>query len=160
MAIREATLEDYDPIWDIFSTVIKTGDTYVFHPNTPRKDLGIYWFAGGMKTFVLEENGKILGTYVLKANHIDLGSHIANASYMVHPKAQGIGIGKKLGDHSLKTAKEMGFAAIQFNMIVSTNRVAIVLWEKLGFEIIGTIPGGFKHWTLGYVDTYIMFRKL
>ncbi len=160
MKIREATPKDYDAIWEIFKKVIKTGDTYVFDPKTQKKDLTKHWFASYMKTYVVEENNKILGTYIIKPNQIDLGSHICNCSYMVDPDSQGKGIGKILCEHSLKNAKEIGYKAMQFNSVVSTNIPAIKLWEKYNFEIIGTIPKGYKHSSLGYVDAYIMFREI
>ena len=160
MNIRKATETDVDEIWGIFSRVIKTGDTYVFNPNTPKADLKKHWFADYMETYVIEENQQILGTYIIKPNQIDLGSHIANCSYMVNPNSQGKGIGKKLCEHSLKTAKENKFEGIQFNIVVSTNTGAIELWKKYGFKIIGTTPKGFKHSELGFVDTYIMYKDL
>ncbi|WP_254411394.1 GNAT family N-acetyltransferase [Dyadobacter diqingensis] len=160
MHIRKAIDQDRHEVWEIFTAVIQTGDTYVFAPDTPKEDLDKIWFASYMETYVLEDNGEILGTYVIKPNQIDLGSHIANGSYMVHPKAQGRGIGNLLCEHSLIEAKRFGFKAMQFNIVVSTNKVAVKLWQKHGFEIIGTIPEGFNHLELGYVDAYIMFRKL
>ncbi|MEW7289124.1 GNAT family N-acetyltransferase [Aquimarina sp. 2304DJ70-9] len=160
MKIREATQKDYDAIWEIFKKVIKTGDTYVFDPRTPKKDLTRHWFASYMKTYVVEENNTILGTYIIKPNQIDLGSHICNCSYMVDPDSHGKGIGKILCEHSLKNAKEIGYNAMQFNSVVSTNIPAIKLWEKYNFEIIGTIPKGYKHSSLGYVDAYVMFREI
>jgi len=158
--IRKATETDYNKVWEIFSKVIETGDTYVFNPNTPKSDLKKHWFADYMKTYVIEENGEILGTYIIKPNQIDLGSHIANCSYMVNPNSQGKGIGKKLCEHSLKIARENKFEGIQFNIVVSTNKGAVELWRKFGFEIIGTTPKGFKHSELGLVDTYIMYKNL
>lgn len=160
MHIRKAIDQDRHEVWEIFTAVIQTGDTYVFAPDTPKEDLDKIWFAPYMETYVLEDNGEILGTYVIKPNQIDLGSHIANGSYMVHPKAQGRGIGNLLCEHSLIEAKRFGFKAMQFNIVVSTNKVAVKLWQKHGFEIIGTIPEGFNHLELGYVDAYIMFKKL
>lgn len=160
MSIRKATLADYDAVWEIFSSVIQTADTYVFDPNTPKTDLEKHWFAKYMQTFVYEEDGQILGTYIIKANQLDLGSHIANGSYMIHPEAQGKGIGKKLCEHSLEMAKASGFKAIQFNIVVSTNIGAVKLWQRFGFEIIGTIPNGFRHAQHGFVDTYIMYKAL
>ncbi len=160
MNIRKATEIDIDQVWEIFTKVIKTGDTYVFSPNTPKKDLKKHWFAEYMETYVIEENGQILGTYIIKPNQIDLGNHIANCGYMVNPNAQGKGIGKKLCEHSLETAKRNGFEAIQFNIVVSTNKGAIELWKKYGFEIIGITPKGFRHYELGLVDTYIMYKNL
>ena len=160
MNIRKATETDYDKVWEIFSKVIKTGDTYVFSQNTQKNDLKKHWFAEYMETYVIEENGQIFGTYILKPNQIDFGNHIANSSYMVSPNAQGKGIGKKLCEHSLQIAKENGFVGIQFNIVVSTNKGAVELWKKYGFEIIGTTPNGFRHSELGLVDTYIMYKKL
>ncbi|SHJ77175.1 GNAT family N-acetyltransferase [Pseudozobellia thermophila] len=160
MEIRKATALDLDEVWEIFSKVIKTGDTYVFHPNTPKEDLKKHWFAEYMETYVIEDNGSILGTYIIKPNQIDLGNHIANCSYMVKPDAQGRGIGKKLCEHSLETARKNGFEGIQFNIVVSTNKGAIALWKKYGFKIIGTMPKGFRHSQLGLVDTYIMYKDL
>lgn len=160
MTIRKATESDFDQVWKIFSKVIETGDTYVYDPTTPKSELSKLWFAPTMQTFVYEEQGKILGTYYLKPNQIDLGNHIANCGYMVSPKAQGKGIGKILCAHSLQIAKDAGFKGIQFNLVVSTNTRAIKLWEKFGFKIIGTIPKGFNHAKLGYVDAYIMFQLL
>ncbi|WP_026953711.1 GNAT family N-acetyltransferase [Algoriphagus vanfongensis] len=160
MKLRKATSSDYDSVWDIFSQVIQTADTYVFDPYTPKDDLQKHWFASYMQTFVVEENGEILGTYIIKPNQIDLGNHIANCSYMVSTKAQGKGVGKMLCEHSIQTAIQTGYLGIQFNIVVSTNTVAVALWKKFGFEIIGTTPGGFRHAKLGMVDTYIMFKDL
>jgi len=160
MIIREAAKQDYDAVWEIFSRVIRTGDTYVFNPETKKEDLSKHWFAPYMKTFVAEVSGRIVGTYIMKPNQIDLGSHVANCSYMVHPDDQGKGIGNALCEHSLKKAAQLGYRAIQFNIVVSTNTAAIRLWEKHGFRIIGTIPEGFNHKTLGLVDAYIMYREL
>lgn len=160
MTIRKATKSDIEPVWEIFSEVIKTGDTYVFRPDTPKSDLTKHWFADYMETYVLEDQGRILGTYIIKPNHIDLGSHIANCSYMVHPNARGKGIGKKLCQHSIDMAKTHGYEGIQFNIVVSTNTAAIALWKKFGFEIIGTTPKGFRHAQRGLVDTYIMYKDL
>lgn len=160
LKIRKATESDYNKVWEIFSAVISSGDTYVFDPSTPKTDLKKYWFADYMQTFVCEEDEKILGTYIIKPNQIGLGNHIANCSYMVNPKEQGKGIGKKLCGHSLKIAQDSGFKGIQFNIVVSTNKAAIKLWENFGFKIIGITPNGFRHKEHGFIDTYIMFKQL
>ena len=130
MNIRKAKETDIDQIWKIFSKVIETGDTYVFNTNMSKNDLKKHWFADYMETYVIEENGQILGTYIIKPNQIDLGNHIANCSYMVSPNTQGKGIGKKLCEHSLKIAKENNFEGIQFNIVVSTNKGVIELWKN------------------------------
>ena len=158
--IRKATNDDYDAVWEIFHLVIKTGDTYVFWPDTPKNELSSLWFGDSMHTYVWEEEKEILGTYFMKANQPGLGNHIVNAGYMVHPKAQGKGIGQKLCEHSLNEAKQFGFTGMQFNVVVSTNTNAIKLWKKLGFRMVGTIPKGFRHQQLGKVDIHIMHREI
>lgn len=160
MHIREATPQDHDAVWNIFKQVIAGGDTYVFSPVTPREDLGKLWFAPSMKTYVAEDGDHIAGTYILKPNQIDLGSHIANCGYMVDPEYRGRGLGKLLCEHSLDIAKTLGYRGMQFNIVVSTNESAVYLWKKIGFRIIGTIPGAFKHQVLGFVDAYIMYKEI
>jgi GNAT superfamily N-acetyltransferase len=160
--IRKANEQkDYDSVWDIFTNVISTGDTYVFDPKTHKKTLNKHWFADYMDTFVaVDDKDEIIGTYIIKPNQIDLGDHIANCSYMVNPKYHGHGVGKLLCEHSINFAKDKGFLAIQFNIVVSTNEAAVKLWQKFGFNIIGTTPKAFRHQTLGFVDAYIMYKDL
>src|SRR5471032_993287 len=90
----------------------------------------------------------------------DRGAHVANASFMVSPAAQGIGIGKLLGRHCLDEARELGYLAMQFNYVVSSNVSAVLLWKKLGFSIIGTLPRAYRHQQLGFVDVYVMYQLL
>lgn len=158
--IRLATPQDHTAIWEIFHSVIQTGDTFVFSPNLNREEGLKNWIAPYIHTYVALIGSEIAGTYIMKKNQPGLGSHIANASYMVSPKHQGKGIGKLMAEHSLKEANILGFKAMQFNIVVSTNKPALNLWEKMGFNIIGTIPKGFKHQTLGYVDAHIMYQEL
>jgi L-amino acid N-acyltransferase YncA len=162
MTIRKADPDkDFENVWEIFKSVISTGDTYVFSPDTPKHDLHKHWFAAYMDTFVIENaQNQILGTYIIKPNQIDLGDHVANSSYMVNPKFHGQGVGKLLGEHSIKFAKSKGYLAIQFNIVISSNEAAVNLWQKLGFEIIGTTPKAFRHSSLGLVDTFIMYKSL
>jgi ribosomal protein S18 acetylase RimI-like enzyme len=79
---------------------------------------------------------------------------------MVSSEARGKGIARLMCEHSQETALALGFDAMQFNSVVSTNEVAVRLWEKLGFQIIGTIPKAYQHAHLGFVDSYIMYKWL
>ena len=97
----------------------------------------------------------------MRKNQPELSGQVANAVYMVHlvhPDARKQGIGKAMGSHSIQQARKQGFSAIQFNFVVSTNLVAIQLWLKLGFKIVGTVPKAFNHRKLGLVDVYVMHR--
>jgi L-amino acid N-acyltransferase YncA len=158
--IRKVRVSDYTHIWNIFQQIILSGDSYAYPPDTGFATFKKFWFAKEQKCFVIVDDNKISGSYILRANQPGLASHIANASYIVDPLLHGKGIGKKLCSHSITEAKKTGYLGIQFNIVVSTNIAAIDLWKKMGFEIIGTTPKGFKHLQLGYVDTYIMYRQL
>jgi L-amino acid N-acyltransferase YncA len=160
MNIRLATQSEHEAIWQIISTVISTGDTYVFAPNSSKEKMLSYWFSEDKKTFVAEEDGEVLGTFYLKANQPDLGSHIVNAGYMVSEKARGKGVGQLMAEFSLEEARRLSFRGMQFNLVVKTNEKAVKLWLRLGFEIIGEIPEAYKHAQLGYVNAYVMYQKL
>jgi ribosomal protein S18 acetylase RimI-like enzyme len=79
---------------------------------------------------------------------------------MVSSEARGKGIAGLMCEHSQQTAIALGFEAMQFNSVVSTNDVAVRLWQKLGFAIVGTIPNAYKHAELGLVDSYVMYKWL
>jgi len=158
--LRPAIEADFAAIWPIFQAVVATGTTYVFAADTPEADAFAYWFGLGVRTRVAEVDGRIRGMYKIVANQRDLGSHVANASFMVAPDGAGRGIGRAMGEDCLRQARALGFRAVQFNFVVSTNRPAVDLWQSLGFAIVGTLPGAFHHRSLGYVDAYVMFRTL
>ena len=160
MSIRPANQADEDAIWEIFHAVMATGDTYSFDPETPRDDALAYWFRADTHTYVAQQEGSIVGSYILKPNRPGLGSHVANASFMVAPAARGLGVGRRMAEHCLDEARRLGFRAMQFNCVVSTNEPAIRLWQQLGFTFVGTLPGAFRHAQHGFVDAYVMFREL
>jgi L-amino acid N-acyltransferase YncA len=160
LKIRAATKADRDPIWNIFHAIVAAGDTYAFDPKISRHEALAYWFRTGTHTYVAEEDGCVVGTYILKANQPGLGSHVANAAFMVASDAQGSGMGRRMAEHCLGEARQLGFRAMQFNFVVSTNTGAVRLWKQLGFDIVGTLPGAFRHPQKEYVDVYVMFRSL
>ena len=160
MTIRAATDADRDAIWNIFHEIIAAGDTYAFDPQMPREEALAYWFRADTHTYVAEEDGGVVGTYILRPNQSGPGSHVANAAFMVARDAEGAGVGRRLAEHCLSEACRMGFRGMQFNFVISTNTRAIHLWNQLGFKIVGTLPGTFRHPEKGYVDVYIVFRSL
>jgi ribosomal protein S18 acetylase RimI-like enzyme len=160
MIIRPAILSDFEGMWPIFQAVVATGTTYAFAPDTSREEAEAYWLGPDIASWVADEEGRIVGMYKLVPNRRDLGSHVANASFMVAPSHAGLGVGKALALHCLREARRAGFLAMQFNFVVSTNTGAIALWKKLGFEIVGTLPKAFRHSELGLVDAYVMYRFL
>jgi len=160
MKIRKADEADRDAIWKIFHGVVAAGDTYAIDPDMSREEALAYWSGADTQTYVAESTGRVVATYILRPNQSGGGSHVANAGFMVAPDARGQGIGRAMGEHCLSEARRLGFRAMQFNFVVSTNESALRLWEDLGFKIVGTLPGAFRHPEKGYVDVYVMFRSL
>jgi len=160
MNIRRAAVTDFESMWQIFREVVASGDTYPFSPDTSREDALAYWLGPGVASYVSEVEGRVVGMYKIVPNQRDLGSHVANASFMVAPSYRGRGAGRQMGLHALHQARQKGFLGMQFNFVVSTNVAAVALWQSLGFAIVGTLPRAFRHRVLGYVDAYVMYRSL
>lgn len=161
ISLRKYREEDKEQIWKIVEFVISKGDSFTYAPDTSREEALKDWCSSDKHTFVaVDETGKILGTFYIKANQTGLGSHIANGSYMVSPDARGKGVGRTMCEYSLEEARRLGFHAMQFNIVVKSNETAVRLWKSLGFEIIGEIPDAFRHLENGLTNAYIMYRKL
>lgn len=158
--IRQATNDDHDAIWGIIEPVIRKGDTYAFSPHATCDEMLLEWCGSDTVAYVACLDQKVVGTFMMKRNQPGLGSHVANAGFMVAPQYAGLGVGRKMGEYSLSEARRLGFRAMQFNMVVSTNLAAIRLWERLGFEVVGEVPEAFHQQRKGYVSVYIMHRLL
>ena len=168
--IRLARDSDRDGIWKIFHEVVAVGDTYPLDPKISREDAFAYWFQNHAYVYVAELDrlkrssskraAQVVGSYTLHPNQSGGGAHVANAAFIVPAVARGQGIGRAMGEHCLKEARRLGFRAMQFNFVVSTNESAVKLWQNLGMKIVGTLPGAFRHPQKGYVDVYVMFQSL
>jgi L-amino acid N-acyltransferase YncA len=160
ISLRIATEDDFDAIWKIFHEIIVAGDTYVQDETFTAEQARQMWLGRGVYTVVACADGRVVGAYKLLPNTPGRGAHVANGSYIVDAGCRGQGVGRLMVQHSLREAKKAGYKAIQFNFVVSTNRGAVRLYEELGFQILATLPGAFRHKTLGYVDAYLMHRSL
>jgi ribosomal protein S18 acetylase RimI-like enzyme len=157
-AYREA---DWPAILPILQETFRAGDTYAFSPQSTEVEIHRIWIEAPARTFVAcEPDGRIQGTYFIKANQPGLGAHVCNCGYVVAAQAQGKGIAARMCEHSQAQALALGFRAMQFNFVVATNTRAIRLWERLGFSVVGRLPGAFNHQQLGYVDALVMFKQL
>lgn len=160
MDIRPAAEPDHAAVLKIIAPVLQAGETYAVDRDLSDREMLDYWFMPAHSVFVAEAAGTIFGTYYLMANQRGGGAHVANCGYMVGPDAQGKGVAAQMCMHSQDLAISLGFRAIQFNHVVSTNNRAVALWQRLGFEIVGTLPKAFLHPAHGYVDSYVMFKTL
>lgn len=158
LKIRVATDSDFEAVWNIFHEIVSAGDTYPYSPDTDRAAANEIWMQTPTATYVAENDYRIVGTYYIKANMPGLGSHVCNAGYMVLKAAHGKGIGRSMCAHSLREAAGLGFKAMQYNLVVSTNEGAVRLWEQMGFKKIGLLPRAFDHGELGLVDAWVMYQ--
>ncbi|RAI46063.1 GNAT family N-acetyltransferase [Rhodoplanes roseus] len=164
MLIRPATDADADALWAILEPVIRAGETYPLPRDMDRDSALAYWLAPAHEVHVAvyEERDReaVLGTYYLRANTAGGGAHVANCGYMVAQDAPGRGVARAMCTHSLDRARARGFRAMQFNFVISSNERAVRLWQHMGFDIVGRLPGAFAHPTLGFVDALVMWREV
>ncbi len=160
MIIRPAVQSDDDSIWRVIEPTFRAGETYPLPRDVSRADAFAYWRAPGHEVFVAEDDGQIVGTYYLRSNYRGGGSHVANCGYIVATDASRRGVARAMCADSLERARERGFTAMQFNFVISSNARAVDLWQNCGFAIVGTLPKTFAHPTRGFVDAYVMYRKL
>lgn len=160
LVIREATEVDFDTIWPIFHAIARAGDTYAYPTDITKAEGKRHWLDMPRKTFVAEDDDEVLGSYYIKANQAGPGAHVCNCGYMVAEAARGRGIATAMCKHSQTVALELGYEAMQFNFVASTNEGAVRLWQKLGFDIVGRLPGAFKHFGQGNIDALVMYKWL
>lgn len=140
--------------------VAARGETLALPRDVGRAEAMAYWWAPGSSVFVAEDGARIVGSYYLRPNQKGGGAHVANGGYIVAGGAGGRGVGRALGTDSLARARAAGYTAMQFNFVVASNVRAVALWQSLGFDVVGRLPGAFIHPALGAVDALVMFRSL
>ncbi|KGJ90163.1 GNAT family N-acetyltransferase [Colwellia psychrerythraea] len=160
MQICEMTKSDFALFWPVFKNIVLAQETYAFDADIDFETAYHLWCTCPEKTYVIKDHGQILGSYYIKPNSSGPSSHISNCGYMVNPESRGQGIARKLCLHSQEIALGLGYTAMQFNSVVATNEIAIHLWKKLGYKVIGTIPDAYNHKQFGLVDSFIMHKQL
>jgi ribosomal protein S18 acetylase RimI-like enzyme len=158
--IRLAGTPEENAVWRIMEPVLRAGETFALPRDWSRSDALAYWFSADHEVFVAEDESGVIGTYYLRANRHGGGAHVANCGYMTASDAGGRGVATAMCEHSLIRAAARGFRAMQFNFVVSTNKRAVGLWQRLGFEVVGMIPQAFQHPALGFVDALVMHRAV
>jgi ribosomal protein S18 acetylase RimI-like enzyme len=160
MQIRKAEPRDAEAIAEIILPTFREGSTYTVDPDISEADAHAYWLSPDKETFVAEDAGVIVGTYIMRPNQAGGGRHVCNCGYITRAGATGRGIARAMCLHSLDHARSRGYRAMQFNFVVATNERALRLWQSLGFGIVGRLPGAFRHPVHGYVDALVMYQTL
>lgn len=151
MNIRGFTKQDVPAMAEIWNEVVEAGLAFP-QEETLTAEQAEQFFASQSFTAVAEDDGAIVGLYILHPNNVGRCGHIANASYAVRRELRGKQIGRELVSHSLRKCAELGFRILQFNAVVADNKPALALYESLGFRRLGVIPGGFRKKDGSYAD--------
>ncbi len=161
MQIRPYGATDWPALWSLLEPVFRAGETFPHDPAITEEDAQVAWVEQSQAVMVaVDAAGALVGTYYLRPNSLALGAHVANAGYVVAEQCRRQGVGSRLCQHSLQEARRLGFRAMQFNLVVSTNSAGIRCWQRNGFQVVGTLPGAFHHQQLGDVDALVMIQPL
>ena len=159
--IRPIKDMDWSDTWTMMKPVIRAGETYPYARDMTDAEAHKMWLDIPQASYVAaDESGILLGTYYIKPNQPTLGAHVANCGYIVAENARGRGVASRLCEHSQEEAIRLGYRAMQYNLVVKTNEASVYLWKKMGFAIVGTLPGAFLHPVHGYVDAFVMYKEL
>jgi L-amino acid N-acyltransferase YncA len=146
LQIRPYEAADWPAVWALLEPVFRAGETFPHDPAISEAEAQLAWVEHSQAVMVaVNAAGAVVGTYYLKPNSLALGAHVANAGYVVAEHCRRQGIGSRLCQHSLQAARRLGFRAVQFNLVVSTNTAGLRCWQRNGFQVVGTLPGAFRH---------------
>ena len=161
LQIRPYEPADWPGVWALLEPVFRAGETFPHDPEINESEAQMAWVEQNQGVMIAVDGaGAVVGTYYLRPNSLALGAHVANAGYVVAGQCRRQGIGSLLCQHSLLAVRQLGFRAIQFNLVVSTNTAGIRCWKLNGFQVVGILPGAFRHKQLGYIDALVMFQGL
>ena len=151
---------DTEALWQILQPTFAAGETYCIPRDVSRAEALAYWSDSPHRTVLAVSGEEIVGSYFLTPNQRAGGSHVCNCGFVTKADTAGRGVATKMLLHALAEARRLGFRAMQFNFVVSTNVRAVRLWERHGFAVVGRLPGAFCHPSVGYVDAFVMYRSL
>jgi L-amino acid N-acyltransferase YncA len=154
-------LDDWPAIYPLVLEVVTEGTSYAMPDPISSAEARAIWMEWPpARTVVAEDAGQIVGVAKMGPNRQGRGAHVATASFLVAASARRSGVGLALGRHVVAWARANGYRGIQFNAVVATNTAALRLWRGLGFRIVGSVPGAFRHPTEGFVDLLVLYLDL
>ncbi len=160
ISLRPYESADWPGVWALLEPVFRAGETYAVARDVSEDEARRAWVESPAVAFVAHDGDEVVGTYYLKPNHPGAGAHVCNAGFVVAARASGRGVATAMCEHAQEQAFAREYRAMQFNLVAASNREAVRLWQKLGFKIVATLEGAFHHPTQGFVDAYVMYKKL
>jgi GNAT superfamily N-acetyltransferase len=154
LVIRRTTEADFDEMFEAYALVVEQGGAFPRQPPANEEMFRQAWLEGKAAVAAARVDGRFAGSYFLQASFPGTVVTIANAGFLVVPELRGRGIGRALAEHSFEQARRLGFEAMMFNLVFERNP-SRRLWERLGFEAIGRIPGAG-----GDQDAIVYWRRL
>ncbi len=155
---------DVEPLRLLYQVIVAEGTSYPHERFPDHDDFMDYWFRGKstVAAYLIERSldSRMLGAFYLKPNWPGRARQVANAGFVVAPEWRNKGLGWLLGATMLQYAKELGYRSVIFNLVFSENQAAQHLWKKLGFRVLGAIPGAVRKDDGMYQDAVVMFRSL
>ncbi|MBB5518039.1 GNAT family N-acetyltransferase [Amphiplicatus metriothermophilus] len=153
--------EDWPTVWAMLEPVFRAGETYPCDPAITEEEARLYWAETTEASYVARDaEGRAVGAFYIRPDQPGLGDHVCNCGYVVAESARGRGLAVALCRRSQEIARERGYRAMKFNLVIATNEAAVRAWLKSGMRIIGTVPKAFRHARLGLVDAHIMYKEL
>lgn len=160
MEIREVQARHFDEIWPIFHEIVEAGESYPYPPGTTLEEGRAFWFAPGARVYNAYLDGQAVASRYLVPNKVGLGSHVANTGVILDKACRGRGLGKSMLEFGIRKATDLGFRAIQLNLVVATNKASLAICKQFGFEIVGRLPGAFHFRQQEFVDALVLYKQL
>ncbi len=160
MRVREYLEKDVPRMVEIWNQVVEDGVAYPQLDGLDSRTGEEFFARQTVSAVAVDERDRVWGLYILHPNNEGRCGHIANASYAVDRACRGEHIGEKLVLDSIAKGKKHGFRLLQFNAVVASNVHARHLYERVGFRLLGTIPGGFLMKDGHYEDICIYYIEL
>ena len=125
----------------LLNEVIEEGRSWPFETPLNRDQFCQYFMSGCALVVRHSDEGIIVGCFYVKPNFPARSSHVANGGFITNPLWRRRGIGTLMGEIFVRVAPDLGYKSALFNLVYTNNVASVKLWSKLGFKVVGTIPG-------------------
>lgn len=163
LTINQMQPAETETVRSLLNQIILEGDSYPQDQPLSPAGFADYWLKGHAFTAYCQPRvdigPELAGAFYIKPNFPGRCHHICNAGFIVPPHLRGQGIGRQLAQAMLTLAPALGYQAVMFNLVFETNQASLAIWQSLGFEVIGRIPGAVRLGGDRYVDALMLYYR-